>query len=155
MDFSEETLAIQLVTEDRHLLETLQPICDEAARERNTPLGTLRATVENEVQKLLLHGKASKQMVARTLGISEKALSRGLVDEGATYEKVVDQLRGSLAIQYIKEPRISLSQIAWLLGYEGLTSSTMRSCVGRADCRPRSATTLGHVRQCGVILGCS
>ena len=122
MDFSGETLAIQLVTEDRHLLETLQPICEEAAKERNTAHGTLRASVENEVQKLLPHGKANKQTVARVLGISEKALSRGLVDEGATYEKVVDHLRRSLALQYIKEPRISPSQIAWLLGYEGLTS---------------------------------
>jgi AraC-like DNA-binding protein len=34
----------------------------------------------------------------------------------------VDQLRRSLALQYVKEPSLSLSQIAWLLGYEGSTS---------------------------------
>jgi hypothetical protein len=45
---SNETLALPLVTEERHLLETLQPICDEAARERNTAHGTLRSSVENE-----------------------------------------------------------------------------------------------------------
>ena len=56
--FSHETLALPLVTEDRYLLETLQPVCDEAAKERHTPVGTLRALVENEVQKLLPHGKA-------------------------------------------------------------------------------------------------
>jgi hypothetical protein len=33
--FSNETLAIRLVTEDRYLLQTLQPICDAAAKERN------------------------------------------------------------------------------------------------------------------------
>jgi hypothetical protein len=32
---SNETLAIPLVTEDHHLLETLRPICEEAAKERN------------------------------------------------------------------------------------------------------------------------
>jgi AraC-like DNA-binding protein len=42
----------------------------------------------------------------------------GLADEGTTYEKVVDQLRRTLALQYI----MSISQIAWLLGYEGATS---------------------------------
>jgi AraC-like DNA-binding protein len=31
-------------------------------------------------------------------------------------------LRRSLALQYIKAPSISVSQIAWLLGYEGSTS---------------------------------
>jgi hypothetical protein len=41
------------ITGDPYLLETLQPFCDEAARERNTAAGTLQAAVENEVQKLL------------------------------------------------------------------------------------------------------
>jgi hypothetical protein len=50
--FSNETLALPLVTEDRHLLETLRPICDAAAKERGTAIGSLRAGVENEAQKL-------------------------------------------------------------------------------------------------------
>ena len=37
--FSNETLALPLVTEDRHLLETLRPFCDEAAKERGTATG--------------------------------------------------------------------------------------------------------------------
>jgi AraC-like DNA-binding protein len=32
------------------------------------------------------------------------------------------QLRRTLALQYIKDPGMSISQIAWLLGYEGGTS---------------------------------
>jgi AraC-like DNA-binding protein len=120
--FSNETMAIPVVTEDRHLLETLQPICDEAAKERNTPKGTLRASVENEVQKLLPHGKAKRQTVARALGMSERTLSRKLTEERTAYDEIVDQLRRSLALQYIKDQGISLSQIAWLLGYEGSTS---------------------------------
>ena len=119
---SNETLAIPLVTEDRHLLDTLQPICDAAAKERNTGPGTLRSFVENEVQKLLPHGKANRQRVAKALGLSERMLSQRLAEEGISYNDVVDRLRRSLALEYIKEPTISLAQIAWLLGYEGLTS---------------------------------
>ena len=120
--FSNETLALPLVTEDRHLLDTLQPICDEAAKERNTTKGTLRASVENEVQRLLHHGKAQRETVAKKLAISTRTLARRLADENTTYEEVVDQLRRSLALQYVKEPSLSLSQIAWLLGYEGSSS---------------------------------
>jgi AraC-like DNA-binding protein len=47
-----------------------------------------------------------------------RTLSRRLADEGATYEEVVDQLRRSLALQYLKESSMSVSQIAWQLGYE-------------------------------------
>jgi AraC-like DNA-binding protein len=122
MAFSNETLALPLVTEDRHLLETLQPICDEAAKERNTANGTLRASVENEAQRLLPHGKAQRETVAKKLAMSTRTLGRRLADENTTYEEVVDQLRRSLALQYVKEPSLSLSQIAWLLGYEGSTS---------------------------------
>jgi AraC-like DNA-binding protein len=78
--------------------------------------------VENEVQKLLRHGKANKQRVAKALGLSERMLSQRLAEEGISYNDVVDRLRRSLALEYIKEPTISLAQIAWLLGYEGPTS---------------------------------
>jgi AraC-like DNA-binding protein len=119
---SNETLALLLITEDRHLLEALQPICDEAAKERNTAKGTLRASVENEVQRSLHHGNAQRERVAKRLAMSARTLARRLADEGTTYEEVVDQLRRSLALQYVKEPGLSLSQIAWLLGYEGSSS---------------------------------
>ena len=121
-DLSNETLAIPLVTGDQHLLNTLQPICEEAAKERNTARGTLRSSVENEVQKLLPHGRANRQRVAKALGLSERTLSQKLAEEETSYDKVVDRLRHSLALQYIKEPSLSLAQIAWLLGYGGPTS---------------------------------
>jgi AraC-like DNA-binding protein len=122
MAFSNETLALPLVTGDRHLLDTLQPICDDAAKERDTARGTLRASVENEVQRLLHHGDAQKETVAKKLAMSTRTLGRRLADEDTTYEEIVDQLRRSLALQYVKEPSLSLSQIAWLLGYEGSSS---------------------------------
>jgi AraC-like DNA-binding protein len=119
---SNETLALPLITEDRHLLEALEPICDEAAKQRNTAGGTLRASVENEVQRLLHHGTAQRETVAKKLAMSTRTLARRLADENTTYEEVVDHLRRSLALQYVKEPSLSLSQIAWLLGYEGSSS---------------------------------
>ena len=119
---SNEALALPLTTQDSHLLQTLEPICEEAASERNTARGSLQSLVENEAQKLLPHGRANRQRVAKALGLSERTLSQELAKEGTSYEEVVDRLRRSLAVQYIKEPSISLAQIAWLLGYEGPTS---------------------------------
>jgi AraC-like DNA-binding protein len=120
--FSNQSLATPLITEDVHLLDALRPICDEAAQQRETAPGTLRALVENEAQKLLPHGRAQRHNVAKQLAMSTRTLARRLASEGTTFEDVVDELRRSLALQYIKIPSISLSQIAWLLGYEGGTS---------------------------------
>jgi AraC-like DNA-binding protein len=119
---SNETLATPLITGDHYLLETLRPICEEAARERKTVRGTLRSLVENEVQKVLHHGRANRLRVAKALGLSERTLSEGLAEENTSFDHVVDRLRHSLAIQYVKERHISLDQIAWLLGYKGPTS---------------------------------
>lgn len=122
LEFSNDTIATPLITADQKLLNALQPFCDMAAKERKTAAGTLRAAVENEVEKLLPHGKARMQAVAKALALSARTLGRRLADEGTSYDDVVDQLRRSLAVQYLKERSMSLSQIAWLLGYEGSTS---------------------------------
>jgi AraC-like DNA-binding protein len=120
--FSNESLAVPLITEDMHLLDVLRPICDEAAKQRETPPASLRASVENEAHKLLPHGRAQRHNVAKNLAMSTRTLARRLASEGTTFEDVVDELRRSLALQYIKTPSVSLSQVAWLLGYEGSAS---------------------------------
>jgi AraC-like DNA-binding protein len=120
--FSSESLAMPLITEDAYLLDTLRPICDEAARRRETAPGSLRALVEDEALMLLPHGKAQRHNVARKLAMSPRTLARRLADEGTTFEEVVDGLRRSLALEYIRSPSISLSPVAWLVGYEGAAS---------------------------------
>lgn len=120
--FSNETLAIPLMTADPKLVKALRPFCEAAAKERGVATGTMRSSVEREIEKLLPNGKAQAQNVAKALAMSVRTLSRRLADEETTYAEVVDQLRRSLAQQYLKDQSMSLSQIAWLLGYEGSTS---------------------------------
>ena len=119
---SADALRLPLITADPKLLRVLRPYCDAAATERNVKPGTLRSAVEAEVEKLLPHGKAKAENVAEALALSLRTLARRLADEGTTYGEVVDQLRKSLATQYLNDPGMSLGQIAWLLGYEGSTS---------------------------------
>jgi len=140
MVFSNKTLALPLLTHDPRLLETLRPFCEEAARARNTEVGSLRAAVENEVQRLLPHGRVSAPTIAKALALSERSLSRRLSEEGTTFAEVVDQMRHSLALQYIKEPGFTSAQIAWLLGYTGPTSfnHAFRRWTGRSPSAARS-----------------
>jgi AraC-like DNA-binding protein len=119
---TDDALRIPLLTADPKLLHALRPFCDMAAKERKATTGTVRSAVEREVETLLPHGKATARTVAKHLALSVRTQSRRLADEGTTYAEVVDHLRRSLALQYLKEPGMSVSQIAWLLGYEGSTS---------------------------------
>jgi AraC-like DNA-binding protein len=122
LSISADALRLPLITADPKLLRVLRPYCDAAAKERNVKPGTLRSAVEAEVEKLLPHGKAKAETVAEALALSLRTLARRLAEEGTTYGDVVDQLRKSLATQYLNDPGMSLGQIAWLLGYEGPTS---------------------------------
>jgi hypothetical protein len=145
--FSNETLAVPLITGDPYLLETLQPFCDQAAKERNTAVGTLRSSVENELQKLLPHGKANRQTVARALGMSERTLSRKLAGEGTTYDELVDQLRRSLALQYIKARAYRCHKLRGCWATKDRPRSIMLSYAGRAIRRPRSVKESNFPRQ--------
>jgi hypothetical protein len=142
MDFSIETLAIPLVTEDRHSLDALRPICEEAAKEHNTAQGTLRSLVENEVQKLLPHGKANRLRGAKALGLTERTLAQKLGEENTSYEKVVDRLRHSLALQYITEPAFRSRKLPGCSAMRNRPPSIMLSRAGRADRRQRRAATI-------------
>ncbi len=141
LEFSNETLALPLITADPSLLEVLRPFCEEAAKTRNTAAGSLRALVENEVQRLLPQGRANAETVAKALAVSARTLSRRLSAEGTTFAEVVDQLRRSLGLQYLKDPGLTSAQIAWLLGYEEPTSfnHAFRRWMGHSPSAARKA----------------
>ena len=126
------------------LASVTMPFCNMAAKERRTASDTLRAAVEKEAEKLLPHGKAQKRTVAKALGMSVRTFARRLDVEGTTYEEVVDELRRTLALQYLKEPGMSLSQISWLLGYQGTSSfnHAFRRWTGRSPSMARTAKAL-------------
>ena len=59
----------------------------------------------------------------------------------------------AFALQYVKEPSLSLSQIAWLLGYEGSTSfhHAFRRWTGRSPSVARSEKLLRALRSKGPV----
>ena len=149
LDFAQDVLSLPLVTSDRYLLETLRPYCEDAVKARRTAAGSLRASVENEIYRLLPHGRASVETVARALGVSPRTLARRLAEEGTNFAKLIDDLRRTLSHQYVREPDFTLAQIAWLLGYERSESFThaFRRWTGRPPSQVRSAS---HAESAGA-----
>ena len=78
--------------------------------------------VENELVPLLPHSKAQVEIVANNLGMSVRTLARRLSEEGTSFADILDDLRHDLSARYLKDPALSLNQIAWLLGYSMVTS---------------------------------
>jgi AraC-like DNA-binding protein len=101
---------------DPYLNRLLVRFCEEA-RSHRAVTSTFRVTVENEIAPLLPHGKAHAPKVAHQLGVSPRTLGRRLAAEGLTFSTVLDGLRADLARRYLRDGDLSISKIAWLLGY--------------------------------------
>ena len=66
----------------------------------------------------ILHtGDASVDIIANKLGFSRQTLFRRLKAEGATFEKVLDELRHKLALHYLSGKKVSVNETAYLLGF--------------------------------------
>jgi AraC-like DNA-binding protein len=115
---------LPVVSADPHLNKLLINYCEEALSRRPANRGSFRSKVENEVVQLLPHGKARAGEIARRLGVSQRTLTRSLAAEGLTFSGVLESLRVDLARRYLAEKELSISQIAWLLGYQEVSAFT-------------------------------
>jgi AraC-like DNA-binding protein len=113
-----------VVTADPYLGKLLAKYSDEAIAHRKTDPNTLRPSLENAIAVLLPHGKAKAGEVARRLGMSHRTLARRLSSAGLTFSEVADELRADLARRYLKEEGLTVSRIAWLLGYREVSAFT-------------------------------
>ena len=106
------------VSADSYLNRLLISYCEEAVSNRPQTRGSFRSNVENAVVPVLPHGKARAGEIARQLGVSERTFARRLAQEGLSFSELLDSLRSDLAHRYLAGRDLTISQIAWLLGYQ-------------------------------------
>ena len=73
--------------------------------------------VERIVLELLPSGEASEQTIAASLNMSGRSMQRRLSEEGTSFSHIVQATRETMSGQYIRENKLSLSEIAYLLGF--------------------------------------
>lgn len=100
-------------------LESTAPLVDD----------DLSARVRDLLVRMLPTGQASWGKVASHLGISGRTLQRWLAAEGTTFEALLDDVRRERARHYLTNSRLSLGQIATILGY------SHQSCLSRSSVR--------------------
>ena len=140
VSFSSELAEHRLVSADPYLHDMLVGYCEEALAVRSRPAEALRTRIENAVTPMLPHGRALAADVARLLGISLRTMTRQLAAEGLSFSGVLDALRADLALRYLREPSLTISQIAWLLGFQDVSAFThaFRRWTGMSPTRVRA-----------------
>jgi AraC-like DNA-binding protein len=127
-------LAIPIPTSDDRLLKILRGYCDEVLSRQKRHKPELLQKLERRIVDLLPSGRARNKVVATDLGLSERTLNRRLNDLGTSFADIVDGLRHELALRYLNDRNLSLTQISFLLGYAGQSafSTAFRRWTGRA-----------------------
>lgn len=116
LQIDEEFLSIKLPRTNRYVFG----LYNERAQALLKTLGeakSVRAQVESSLIPVLHTGETSMDVVAAKLGLSRQTLFRKLKAEGATYEKILDELRHRMAIGYMNGRKISVNETAYLVGF--------------------------------------
>ena len=83
---------------------------------------TVRGRVESHLVPLLATGGARIELVASAMGLSRQTLFRHLRKEGTTFEQVLDEQRRELAIHFVSDNKLAVSDIAERLGFSDATA---------------------------------
>ncbi|MES0873882.1 AraC family transcriptional regulator [Sinimarinibacterium thermocellulolyticum] len=90
--------------------------------DHDRPDPDLAARVEGIVRALLPYAACSLHDVSRVLGMAARTLQEHLAGEGRRFKTIRDAVRADLALKYLQQSSLSLSEIADILGYTSLSS---------------------------------
>ncbi|MEP3048834.1 MAG: AraC family transcriptional regulator [Roseibium sp.] len=113
-----------LASSDDRLLAVLRHYCEDILSKRNRHETPFLADVNARIVDLLPQGRASATIVAKELGLSPRTFLRRLRESETSFQKLTDDLRIDLAEVYLKDPQLSMKEIAFLLGYSSSSAFT-------------------------------
>ncbi|HYD78616.1 MAG TPA: AraC family transcriptional regulator [Paucimonas sp.] len=90
---------------------------ERAARE-----GSIVAQVRSAIVRNLAQDRVRLPLIAEELAITQRTLQRKLKEAGVSFQQVLDQTRHELAQDYLRQGNLSISEIAFLLGYQEQSS---------------------------------
>ena len=95
--------------------------------------------VRHEIEARFGHGNPQLGKVASALGLTSWTLQRRLKELDVNFNDLVRAARRDLALRYVAEPHIPLTEVAFLLGYSELSafSRAFRQWTGMAPARYR------------------
>lgn len=94
----------------RHARQLLDAVMSPAER-------TLVQDLDQLIRLLLPAGRATIQNCAASMGLTVRTLQRALDSAGTSFSALLNEARMQLAVQYLANPRMRITDIAGMLGY--------------------------------------
>ena len=77
-----------------------------------------------KLTELMAAGEANADSACRALRLSRRTLQRRLRAEKTSFQKVLNEARALLAVNYLGDKRLKSLEVAMLLGYSSISSFT-------------------------------
>lgn len=122
--FAQQDIDRPLLTADDRLAGILRAHCEDVLARRGSQRPGLVEQVERSIIRQFGGAGSLVVRVASDLGMSQRTLARRLAESGTSFTKVVEALKQALAERYLLHSDMSLSEIAFLLGYSDLSAFT-------------------------------
>ncbi len=133
--FAREAMALGTLRPDPGLLRVLRQRLSRLEPPR-ADAGPFAADVRSRIEEDLPSGEVTAARVAAEMGLSARTLDRRLAAEGTSFRDVLDGVRGELAEQLLRDPRVTTGEIAFQLGFSE-SSAFHRSFKRRTGLTPR------------------
>jgi AraC-like DNA-binding protein len=126
LEFANADISAPIPTANPLVAEGLLRMLDE--RLAQAEHASFAARVREMLPAMIDAGGALRDAVARRLAISERTLQRRLADEGTDFSTLLDEVRRTLAQQYLGSDRISVKNLSYKLGFSD-PSAFHRACL--------------------------
>lgn len=83
---------------------------------------SLADQVRARLAQSIAKGVPTGEDLASSLKMSVRTMNRMLALEGTSFRKLLEQLRHELSVQYLRDQRISISEVAFLVGFSELSA---------------------------------
>lgn len=119
--FNAKVLGVPMPTHDPRLMVAMRQ-CLEQIAGRNDLRATITDQVRAAVRAHLVEGVPSLDEIASELRLAPGHIQRELNFDGQTFTGLVETARRDLALTYLRQRQLSISEIAFLLGYSELSA---------------------------------
>ena len=80
--------------------------------------------LKRKLADLMASGEANADAACRALKLSRRTLQRRLKAEKTSFQKVLQEVRAVLAVNYLSDDRLKSLEVAMLLGYSNISTFT-------------------------------
>ncbi len=111
-----DVLRLRLATADPNLQAVLHRHADHLLAQAPA-FESFAQQVREAVLRRLSAGAPTAAQMAAHFNMSKRTLSRRLVEDGTSYETIVDDLRRDLSKRYLRDDTLSIDEVALMVGY--------------------------------------